>query len=81
MYINIGKDIIIKKEEIIGIFNIESILQTKEYMEIVETLKLTNRIKDISNGNPKSIILYKKDNQLCGIVSNISSSSIEKKNK
>ena len=81
MYINIGKDIIIKKEEIIGIFNIESILQTKEYMEIVETLKLTNRIKDISNGNPKSIILYKKENQLCGIVSNISSSSIEKKNK
>ena len=81
MYINIGKDIIIKKEEIIGIFNIESILQTKEYMEIVETLKLTNRIKDISNGNPKSIILYKKDNQLCGIVSNISSSSIGKRNK
>ena len=31
MYLHIGKDIIIKRDEIIGIFNIESILDTKEY--------------------------------------------------
>ena len=37
MYLHIGKDIIIKRDEIIGIFNIESILDTKEYkIELTE---------------------------------------------
>ena len=48
MYLHIGKDIILKKEEIIGIFNIESILETKEFNCIIETLKEVNRMQDIS---------------------------------
>ena len=62
MYLHIGKDIIIKRDEIIGIFNIESILDTKEYNCIIETLKEVNRIQDISNGEPKTLVLYKKEN-------------------
>ena len=79
MYIHIGKDIIIKKEEIIGIFNIESILETKEYNTIIETLTLTNRMKDISEGDPKTLILYKNKETLCGIISNVSSNSLGKR--
>lgn len=80
MYLHIGKEILIKKEEIIGIFNIESILQSKEYNVIIETLNQTNRLKDISGGEPKTLILYKKQETLCGIISNVSSSSIGKRN-
>ena len=60
MYLHIGKDIIIKRDEIIGIFNIESILDTKEYNCIIETLKEVNRIQDISNGEPKLLYYIKK---------------------
>lgn len=80
MYLHIGKDIIIKRDEIIGIFNIESILDTKEYTCIIETLKEVNRIQDISNGEPKTLVLYKKENNLCGVISNVSSNSIGKRN-
>ncbi len=80
MYLHIGKDIILKKEKIIGIFNIESILETKEYQTIIEILEEAKRIKDISKGDPKTLILYKEENNLCGIISNISSNSIGKRN-
>ena len=80
MYLHIGKDIIIKRDEIIGIFNIESILDTIEYNCIIETLKEVNRIQDISNGEPKTLVLYKKENNLCGVISNVSSNSIGKRN-
>lgn len=80
MYLHIGKDIILKKEEIIGIFNIESITDTKEFNVIIETLNAVNRIKDISNGEQKTLILYKKENNLYGIISNVSSNSIGKRN-
>ena len=68
----VGKDIILKKEEIIGIFNIESITETKEFNCIIETLNEVNRLQDISQGEPKTLILYKKENNLCGVISNVS---------
>lgn len=80
MYLHIGKDIILKKEEIIGIFNIESITETKEFNCIIETLNEVNRLQDISQGEPKTLILYKKENNLCGVISNVSSNSIGKRN-
>ena len=39
-----------------------------------------NRIQDISNGEPKTLVLYKKENNLCGVISNVSSNSIGKRN-
>lgn len=81
MYLHIGKDIILKKEDIIGIFNIESILETNEYQIIIDKLKEERKIQDISKDDPKTLILYKQKNNLCGIISNISSNSIGKRNK
>ena len=60
MYLHIGKDIILKKEEIIGIFNIESITETKEFNCIIETLNEVNRLQDISQGEPKLLFYIKK---------------------
>ena len=38
-------------------------------------------MQDISEGEPKTLILYKKENNLCGVISNVSSNSIGKRNK
>ena len=64
MYLHIGKDIILKKEEIIGIFNIESIAETKEYKIIIDKLKEERKIQDISKEDQKTLILYKKNDNL-----------------
>ena len=74
-------NIILKKEEIIGIFNIESIAETKEYKIIIDKLKEERKIQDISKEDQKTLILYKKNDNLYGIISNISSNSIGKRNK
>lgn len=81
MYLHIGKDIVLKKEQIIGMFNVESILDTKEFNIIIEKLKNENSITDISNGEPKTLILYKQKDNLCGVISNVSSNSLGKRNK
>lgn len=81
MYLTINKEDIIKKKDIIGIFNIESIIQTKEYYNILEELKKENRIKKYAKEEEKTIILYQKDKKTYGIISNISSNSIEKRIK
>lgn len=81
MYLHIGKDIVLKKEQIIGMFNVESILETKEFNIIIEKLKEENSITDISNGEPKTLILYKQRDNLCGVISNVSSNSLGKRNK
>lgn len=81
MYLHIGKDIVLKKEQIIGMFNVESILETKEFNIVIEKLKEENSITDISNGDPKTLILYKQRENLCGIISNVSSNSLGKRNK
>lgn len=80
MYLHIGKDIVLKKDEIIGIFNVESIIETKEFNIIIDNLKEQDRIIDLSNEEPKTLILYKKHNDLYGIISNVSSNSIGKRN-
>ena len=81
MYINIGKDIIIKVDDIIGIFDIEG-NNKKDYLNsIIERLNEKKSVIDISDGNPKSLILYKKAGNERGILSNISSYSLGKKKK
>ena len=77
--IHIGKNIILKREDILGIFDIESINDTKEFNIILETLGINGRLKDISDGERKSIILYKENDNLCGVISNVSTNSIEKR--
>ena len=76
MYLYINKDIILKKEQIISVLNIESIKETNEYKTILENIQ----INDISNGAQKTLIIYKKEKNIKGVITNISSNSILKRN-
>ena len=76
MYLHIGKDFCIDENKIIGIFNIESISKNKEYYEIYEAIK--NDLVDISNGAQKTLILI-KDKFIKGYISNISSTTLRKR--
>ena len=81
MYINISKDIIIKLDDIIGIFDMEENNKKDALNSIIERLIENKAFKDISDGNSKSIVLYKKEGKERGILSNISSYSLGKKKK
>ena len=75
MYLHICKDVIIKKEDIIGIFKMESIEKTKEFELIKDNLK--DKIIDESNGEKNSFVLTKDK----AYISNISVETLEKRAK
>ena len=79
MYLHIGKDISVKIEDIIGIFSIENLEKTKEYEQIINNLN--GNITDISENKKKSLILTVENNVKKGYISNILSTTLEKRTK
>lgn len=76
MYLHIGKDYVLNEKDIIGIFNIETIKKNKEYEKLYQNIE--NNIVDISAGAQKTLILV-KDKNIKGYITNISSTTLKKR--
>ena len=76
MFLHIGNNYIIKKEEIIGIYNIKSIKNTKEYKKIIENLKKNNNLIKIENNEEKTLIITENSKIVKGYICNVSSTTI-----
>ena len=59
MYVHIGKDTIINSDTIIAILDIESLEKKKKLEEVLQNLKISDKIIDVSEGNKKSLIILK----------------------
>ena len=79
MYLHIGNGLCLNKKEIIAIFNIDYIKNTKDYKNFYQKNFDENNIIDISNGNAKSLILINKNNVTKAYISNINSNTIGKR--
>ena len=78
MFINISKDIIIKTEDIIGIFNLDYIKNTKEYRNFFNIMIDKKEIIKISNIE-KTFILIKNKKGIKGYITNVSANTIGKR--
>lgn len=76
MYLNIGKEYILKSKEIIGIFNIDYIKNTKEYKAMYKKMKDENKLIKVSEEKEKTFILTENKN---GYITNISVNTITKR--
>ena len=79
MYVHIGKDVVINSDNIIAILDIESLEKKKKLEEILQNLKISDNIIDVSDKNKKSLIILEKNNKIIGYITNISSSTIAKR--
>lgn len=77
MYVHIGKDVVINSENIIAILDIDSL--KKNLDEVLQNLKISDNIVDVSDNNKKSLIITKKKNQNIAYITNISSNTIGKR--
>ena len=77
MFININKDIIVKNDDIIGIFNLDYIKNTKEYRNLLNNMIEKKEIIKISDIE-KTFILIKNDNEIKGYITNVNASTIGK---
>lgn len=77
MYTHIGKDYIIKSDNIIAILNLEK--TDKNNKEILKNMNIKNNIVDISKNNNKSLIIFEEEKVLKGYITNISSTTLAKR--
>ena len=79
MYVHIGKDIIIDSEYLIAILDIESLQKRKNLQEVLQNLKISDKIIDVSDGNKKSLIIIQNNNENLGYITNISTTTLAKR--
>lgn len=77
MYLHIGNDKIIKKQDILFILDYEGLSKNINFKNFIEKIDI---IKD-NNQNIKTIIITKEKEKIKGYLSNISSNTIGKRNK
>ena len=63
MYVHIGKDLVINSDNIIAILDIESLEKKKSLEEVLQNLKISDKIIDVSEENKKSLIIIQKNNE------------------
>lgn len=76
LYLHVGKNVIIKKENIIGIFDYKEMKENKISSKFLENIEIINT----SEGIEKAIILTKEKNKIKAYISNISSTTLLKRN-
>jgi hypothetical protein len=82
MYLHIGKEYVINNNDIIGIFNLDYIKNTKEYKKMYEEMESNKKIVNVSNGQTiKTFILTEKDSVKKGYLTNIGTNTILKRKK
>ena len=81
MFVHIGNNIILKQEDIIGIYNIKAIKNTNEYIKIINNLKDNNKLIKIETTEENTLIITEKNKIIKGYITNISSVTIEKRLK
>ena len=79
MYVHIGKDIVINSDHIVAILDIESLEKKKNLEEVLQNLKINDKIIDVSEGNKKSLIIIEKNGKNFGYITNISTTTIGKR--
>lgn len=79
MYLHIGDERLIHNKDIIGIFNIQFIKNTKEYKSMYKDLEEKNKIIDLSEGDGKSFILTEQNKEKKGYIAKIGANTILKR--
>ena len=79
MYLHIGKDFVIRNKDIIGIFNIDYVKNTKEYKALYKNLEEKKSIINISENQNKTFILIEKEKEIKGYITNVGANTIGKR--
>ena len=57
MYLHIGNDVVVRKQDIIGIFDIENTTTGKNTSHLLERATKEGRVVNVTNERPKSFVV------------------------
>ncbi|MBQ2391000.1 MAG: DUF370 domain-containing protein [Clostridia bacterium] len=81
MYLYLGGDVVVKNEDIIGVFDIDTTTVSKASRNYLNNSEKSGRLTYVSYELPKSFVVCSKDNKETVYISQISSATLEKRAK
>ena len=79
MYLNIGKDMIIRQRKIIGIFDIDNTTSSKITKEFLIKAQNEKNLINVCEGIPKSFVIYEEENKNIVYLSQFAPSTLMKR--
>lgn len=57
MYIHIGNNVLLRKDEVIGVFSIQSLMEDNKGRKFLADVKQNREVEDISGGKHTSLVI------------------------
>ena len=81
MYLHIGKEKIIKTDQIIGIFDLDTATISKATRNYLAAAEKSGEVVNVTTELPKTFIVCKEDGKRTVYISQISSSTLNKRSE
>lgn len=81
MYVHLGVDSLVKEEDIIGIFDLDSTTVSKHTRKFLNEAEKQKKVINVSFELPKSFVLCGKKKNTLVYISQLSSSTLYKRSK
>ena len=81
MFLHIGSDAVVRKSDIIGIFDMDNTTISKTGREFLSNAQKTNRVTDICDDLPKSYVVTDYEGDIRVYISSVSSQTIYKRSR
>ena len=81
MYIHLGNEMVVNENDIIGIFDLETTTVSKHTRKFLEVAEKQKQVINVSYELPKSFIVTENNRQKKVYISQISTSTLQKRSK
>jgi hypothetical protein len=81
MYIHLGNEMVVSEKDIVGIFDLETTTISKHTRKFLEVSEKQKQVINVSYELPKSFIITNKNNKNKVYISQISTSTLQKRSK
>ena len=81
MYIHLGNEMVVSEKDIVGIFDLETTTISKHTRKFLEVSEKNKQVINVSYELPKSFIITSKNNKNKVYISQISTSTLQKRSK
>ena len=81
MYIHLGNEMVVSEKDIVGNFDLETTTISKHTRKFLEVSEKQKQVINVSYELPKSFIITNKNNENKVYISQISTSTLQKRSK
>lgn len=79
MYLHLGQDVIVREEDVIGIFDMDTATVSQKTREMMSRMEQENRIIPVFEDLPKSCVLCRQGDQTVLYISQLSTVTLGKR--